>query len=218
MTKPANRNDRRRLQTRRALLAAAKKVFAEQGVDGSTVSDITNVADVAHGSFYNHFVKMDDLVAEVAEDSIRRVAESTAEFLRKTDDVEILPCIGARVVMRLLATDAAIRWLVDRPHIFAEEFHKVGKPFMRSFEAKAVQAGILRPAASHETWLHYYPWLLLAELTEAIESGDTSVHEERFAKVSLRFLGIDDSHVPELLRNSERLMAKFHELPPTKLD
>lgn len=218
MPKPINRNDRRRLNTRKALLAAAKKIFAEQGVDGTTVSDITNAADVAHGSFYNHFVKMDDLVAELAEDSIRSVAESTLEFLKTTDDVEILPCIGARVVMRLLATDPAIRWLVDRPHIFAEEFHKVGKPFMRTFEAKAVQAGSLRPAGSHETWLHYYPWLLLAELSEAIESGDTSAHEERFAQVSLRFLGVDDAHVPELLRNSERLMARFRELPSVRID
>ena len=57
------RNERRKARTRSALLAAGQRLFGEQGFDATTVAEIAEDADVAVGSFYNHFDSKEDLLA-----------------------------------------------------------------------------------------------------------------------------------------------------------
>ncbi len=49
------RNQRRVSATHQKLLDAARNVFAEKGLDLSTIDDITERADVGKGTFYYHF-------------------------------------------------------------------------------------------------------------------------------------------------------------------
>ena len=204
----ANRNQRRRQRTRETILAAADHVFRRKGIDGTTVNDITEQADVAYGSFYNHFKSIDEIVGALVAASLQRVADRTGSILEKAERVELLPCVGAGVIMRTLWQDPAIRWLLGRPYVFVEEFYKAATPFMVSFERRAVEAGILRPAGGHEYWLRVYPWLLIAELTALADTGKIADHEERFARVSLRLLGVDDTLAPGLIARSRELVAE----------
>src|ERR1700747_934079 len=144
----ANRNQRRRQRTRDTMLAAAELVFRRKGIDGTTVNDITEQADVAYGSFYNHFKSIDEVVAALVAASLQRVADRTGSILEKAERVELLPCVGARVVMRTLWQGPGVRWMLGRPYVFVDEFYKVATPFMVRAETAAVEAGILRPAKS----------------------------------------------------------------------
>src|SRR6266576_7007773 len=204
----ANRNQRRRQRTRETILAAADHDVRRKGIDGTTVNDITEQADVAYGSFYNHFESIDEVVAALVAASLQRVADRTGSILEKAERVELLPCVGARVVMRTLWQDPAIRWLLDRPYVLVEEFYKVATPFMVNAERAAVEAGVLRPAGGHDCWLRVFPWLLIAELTALTETGNITEHEERFARVSLRLLGVDDALAPGLIARSRELVAE----------
>src|SRR6266576_2441287 len=203
-----NRNHRRRQRPRDTILTAADMVFRRKGIDDTTVNDITEQADVAYGSFYNHFESIDEVVAALVAASLQRVADRTGSILEKAERVELLPCIGARVIMRTLWQDPAIRWLLGRPYVFVDEFYKVATPFMVSAERAAVEARVLRPAGGHEYWLRVFPWLLIAELTALAEKGNITEHEERFARVSLRLLGVDDALAPGLIARSRELVAE----------
>ncbi|WP_232677589.1 TetR/AcrR family transcriptional regulator [Nocardioides sp. R-C-SC26] len=55
-----SRGERRRAQTRAALIRAAQQLLAEDRT-GVAVLEITELADVGLGSFYNHFDTKDDL-------------------------------------------------------------------------------------------------------------------------------------------------------------
>lgn len=204
----ANRNQRRRQRTRETILTAAELVFRRKGIDGTTVNDITEQADVAYGSFYNHFKSIDEIVGALVAASLQRVADRTGGIVERAERVELLPCVGARVIVRTLWQDPAIRWLLGRPYVFVDEFYKVATPFMDVFERRAVEAGVLRPAGGHEYWLKIYPWLLIAELTALAETGNIAEHEERFARVSLRLLGVDDALAPSLIARSRELVAE----------
>jgi AcrR family transcriptional regulator len=70
---PSNRTDRRRARTRAALIEAARSVFAERGVEGATIQAITDAADVAKGSFYNHFDSREDLQRAVAATALEEL-------------------------------------------------------------------------------------------------------------------------------------------------
>lgn len=204
----ANRYQRRRQRTRETILASAELVFRRKGIDDTTVNDITEQADVAYGSFYNHFKSIDEIVSALVAASLQRVADRTGSILEKAERVELLPCVGARVIMRTLWQDPAIRWVLGRPYVFVDEFYKVATPFMVKAESAAVEAGVLRPAGGHEYWLKVFPWLLIAELTALAETGNIAEHEERFARVSLRLLGVDDGLTPQLIERSRELVAE----------
>lgn len=206
MTEPVgNRNDKRRQRTREMLLAAADRMFRSKGIDATTVTDITEEADVAYGSFYNHFKTMDDIVAAIAEGTIKRAADKTGEIREHAETVELLPSIGARVVMRMLSQDPAVRWLLDRPNIFVDEFYKMARDFMYDAEQAAVMDGRLRPAGGHDSWLRIIPWVMVSELKAAVETDKHAEHEEVFARVSMRLMGIPDERVDALLSRSMEL-------------
>src|SRR5690348_7147225 len=97
--RPVHRNDRRRRRTREALLRAAAEVFQERGVDGATVADIAARADVAHGSLYNHFSGIDEMVGVLARESVQRILDQTQEIMSEVSDPQLLPCVGARVIL-----------------------------------------------------------------------------------------------------------------------
>jgi AcrR family transcriptional regulator len=72
------KTDRRWERTRAALLNADRTLFAARDIDGITVDEIVAVADVAKGSFYNHFVDKDVFAREIAS-SVRKQAEQLVQ-------------------------------------------------------------------------------------------------------------------------------------------
>jgi len=97
----ANRNQRRRQRTRETILAAAELVFRRKGIDGVAVNDITEQADVAYGSFYNHFKSIDEIVGALVAASLQWVADRTGSIGRP------VVCTGSDP--RLATTETDIR-------------------------------------------------------------------------------------------------------------
>ncbi|RVW02509.1 TetR/AcrR family transcriptional regulator [Rhodococcus spongiicola] len=60
-----DRRERNKRQTRGRLLASASGLFAEQGVDGTTVEDIADGAHVSRATFFNYFPSKDELLADL---------------------------------------------------------------------------------------------------------------------------------------------------------
>lgn len=72
------RMDRRRARTRSALLRAGRSLFADQSVDAVSIDDIVAAAEVAKGSFYNHFPNKEALAREIAM-GVRAEAEGEVD-------------------------------------------------------------------------------------------------------------------------------------------
>jgi len=70
-----NAVDRRRARTRAALLNAGRALLAHRGVDALSVDEIVAAADVAKGSFYNHFADKNVFAREIGA-AVRRQAEA----------------------------------------------------------------------------------------------------------------------------------------------
>jgi AcrR family transcriptional regulator len=63
------------LETRRRIIAAAEKLIREKGFENVGVSDITDEAGVAKGSFYTYFRRKEDIVCEIAQNKFVSVEE-----------------------------------------------------------------------------------------------------------------------------------------------
>lgn len=59
------RLDRRQARTKQLLRKALLDIIAEKGVDGITVTDITNRADVNRGTFYLHYQDAPDMLNQI---------------------------------------------------------------------------------------------------------------------------------------------------------
>jgi len=83
-TTAENRGDRRRAWTRAALVAAARELLAHENGTESSIQEITDLADVGFGSFYNHFPAKTDLfnaaIAETLEEHGTMLDELTANI------------------------------------------------------------------------------------------------------------------------------------------
>ena len=81
---------RKRQQTRQALISAAMRLFDEKGYDETTVAEIAAAADVSTKTFFNHFTSKDEVLfphlsgridAAAAIIEQRRPDESMADVL-----------------------------------------------------------------------------------------------------------------------------------------
>src|SRR5437763_6765374 len=80
--KPALRADARR--NREAVLTAAKKLFAGQGLDAQ-MPDVARAAKVGVGTVYRHFPTKEDLIAALATEHFERLAQRAREGLEMAD-------------------------------------------------------------------------------------------------------------------------------------
>lgn len=202
------RTQKRSQQTRGAIIAAASAIFQKKGVGNTTVTDITEAADVGYGTFYHHFHSLDDVVAAVAEATMRHMVSIAASVLPEDLRFEYGPAICARVFIRYLSKDPAVRCLLERPYVFVDEWHKAITPFVSSIAARtsvedprAFSRAIGSPAT-----LRMGPWLMICELNHAIEHGASAALEDEFANTLTMMLGVDVEHRQQIVAQSRRMM------------
>lgn len=61
-----SRRERKKIETRERLLATAWNLYRSKGFEATTVEEITNVADVAKGTFFNYFSSKEEMLAPLA--------------------------------------------------------------------------------------------------------------------------------------------------------
>jgi AcrR family transcriptional regulator len=108
-----SRRERRKAETRRRLLDAARTLFATQGYDATRPQDIAREADVAVGTFYLHF------------------ADKRAAFLTFTEEaaLELMERVRARAARRqgfaevlLASLEAIVEYADAHPGVLAAAF------------------------------------------------------------------------------------------------
>lgn len=112
--KVERRPDPRPARTRAALIEAAQQILATSDRGEASIQEITELAGVAQGSFYNHFESKDELF----DTAIIATMEAHADLLESvtaglTDPVEVY-VVGIRYTGRLAAQLPAMRALIVR--------------------------------------------------------------------------------------------------------
>jgi AcrR family transcriptional regulator len=98
VTAPANgqptRRERRRVEVRDRIVETAFSLFENQGYEATTVTEIAQRADIAYGTFFNHFPTKLDLLREVTGlalgtlfEKIEHVSNGTPAFAARLVDL-----------------------------------------------------------------------------------------------------------------------------------
>jgi AcrR family transcriptional regulator len=100
----ALRADARR--NREAVIAAAKKLFADQGLEAQ-IPDVAKAAKVGVGTVYRHFPTKDNLIAALVAERFERLASKASECLETDDPWEGL-CDFIRFSAQIQADDRGL--------------------------------------------------------------------------------------------------------------
>lgn len=98
---PRNRFERRRAETRQALVRAARQILAETGDTSASIQVIAERADVGFGSFYNHFESKTELFDAAVVDALEEFGQTFDERLTGIDDPAELVAAGFRLSARM---------------------------------------------------------------------------------------------------------------------
>lgn len=190
---PLNRRDRRRLEIFERIVAAGEALFEERGYDETKVAEICERADVAYGTFFNHFPTKLDLLRELADRALARMVERLEELSKQPGTIEDLLILlfegGAQTFQELspgrreLVGRVQTLAYTDSPEDRDRRFHAAFQAFLR----RAVEEGRVRDDVPVET------------LAEVISSS--------FAFMSLSWLHFDDYPVRERAASAARFLA-----------
>ena len=89
-TPALNRRDRRRLELYERILEAAHELFQDKGFEETKVTEICERADVAYGTFFNHFPNKADLLTALADRAILDISERLEALSKQKGSVEDL--------------------------------------------------------------------------------------------------------------------------------
>jgi AcrR family transcriptional regulator len=110
-----SRRERKKLETKIAILEAARDLFQDRGFDETSIEAIAERADVSRSTFFNYFPTKESLLSEIAavemESLERLVIVKLAEVPSAVDKI--------RHVMRLLIADTVPFLRVTR-HVLLE--------------------------------------------------------------------------------------------------
>jgi TetR/AcrR family transcriptional repressor of nem operon len=120
------------IENKRAIVAAAEKLFRERGVAAVGLAELTKAAGFTQGGFYNHFKSKDALVAAVMENAL----EGGAAFL-----------LDAMQASKAKASDPLkdyMEWYLSADHLtnietgcpmtaFAGDIRRLGKEARQSY-------------------------------------------------------------------------------------
>lgn len=81
-----SRVERKREAAELSLLQAGYKLIGEQGVDNTSIQNITNLADCSIGAFYSHFKNKDAFVSRVKIEVIEPVGNALDAYAATTTD------------------------------------------------------------------------------------------------------------------------------------
>ncbi|WP_254715427.1 TetR/AcrR family transcriptional regulator [Actinomadura sp. NAK00032] len=113
----------------RRILAAALRLFAERGFDGTPVQEIVEAAEVTKGALYHYFDSKDDLLYEIYHSLIARQLGDMGAVLARG----LPPREAVRGVLTGLIRSTAEH--IDEAKVFAREKDRLDDARMRALRA-----------------------------------------------------------------------------------
>ncbi len=140
----------RRAQTRERLMTAAAAVFAERGIIGASVEEISDLAGFTRGAFYSNFASKDELVLALLRGYVEAqyaAAQRAIDALKAENEAGRDPAEAVEAALRAFESDGAPdrAWILTQQELllYAARRDEVREPYLAFSEAWTRQFGSL---------------------------------------------------------------------------
>lgn len=149
MDVPPVRRQRRSAVTRRKLLDAAEQVFGAAGFHAAAISQITQTAGMAQGTFYVHFDSKEELFIELVADISRRLRQEMTRAAVAASDRLAAERAGLVAFFHYTHQHPGLYRIVQEaqfvdPPSHRRYYERLAEGYARAL-AKAAGAGAIRP-------------------------------------------------------------------------
>ncbi|QNP74358.1 TetR/AcrR family transcriptional regulator [Streptomyces roseirectus] len=198
---PSNRFERRRAETRRALVRAARQILAESGDTGASIQTIAERADVGFGSFYNHFDSKTELFEAAVADALEEFGQAFDEGLTGIDDPAELLAAGFRLSARMADSHPELMQVLRRRGLgHVHSANGLGRRALRDLQV-GIASGRFAPLDPVVALSALGGTLLsLVELRFARPEVDGDEAAADLAEMVLRMLGLPADDAREIAR------------------
>lgn len=209
------RVQKRQIRTRARLLEAAYMLMSDQGVDNTTIQQITTQADVGFGTFYSYFDSKDTIATQVLDCVINNLGlrNRTANVAAGVDDPVSVIANSVRLTAREMLSNPMWRWWLKRTDLMVIRMNLGFRPFGFEDMRVANEQGLLNlPDGDVEVGWNYLIWLLAGTITDIVGGICPPEAETTMAEAIMRVMGVDGAHAARASH------ASLPQYPTLKLD
>lgn len=171
--------------------------MAVNGVDATTIQQITDTADIGFGTFYNYFPHKDALALEVLDCVIHNIGERNDLVTRQLGETDPATIVGnsVRFVIREMTTNTMWQWWLVRLDLLVDRFRLGFGPFGLRDIARAVDAGDYHLISGDPglAWSQLN-WLMAAAGKDIVDGVVPAEREAACVEGILRIMGVDHEH------------------------
>jgi AcrR family transcriptional regulator len=183
--------------TREQIVEAAERLMRERGVESVTIQDITEAADVGHGTFYLHFETKGDVLRPVIDRLAERLHAQVDRATHGAQDPALRLATGIRIALRAIADDPLWNWYVFRSGTpFRRLAEGMGAPPVEDMN-QGVESGRFRVNDLRATW-SFVDGALIGVLTAWNQGLLDEDAAEITAELALRSLGIEPAEAARI--------------------
>jgi AcrR family transcriptional regulator len=165
-------------------------LFADRGVEHTAIADIAERADIAIGSFYNHFSTKDELVDALIEDSLSEQLRLLQRRQARVSDPAEKISVAHRHLVGLVRTDPDWAWLLVRLEFPRRVARSVLGDAARTDLLVGIRAGRFQ-VANPTLALNASGGALLAVIHAQLVGEDSGNADSEHAEGVLRSFGLD---------------------------
>ncbi len=199
-TKP-NRMARRRQETRAKLLSATHGLVVEKGIEKTTMSDITEVADLGRRTFYYHFASKSECITATVAEVYQRHALHVLKLVSPSDDPALVMATAIQSVLRSLIHEPITACLAQHPRLLGDALLvAIGKFVKRDMQA-GIDIGRFKPPVREKIIDSMTMWTLVGLIIDATEAKtDITAVLQEYAQIFLMILGIEADEAREVAK------------------
>ena len=129
-----SRVERKRRDTRVRIIRQAESLMRNQPIDDITIQDITDAADIGHGTFYLHFRSKYEVLIPIVEQEAVRWDEIIQRRVSDVADPAIALASSARYMARIIVADPLWRWVLQHSGVRVDDLRQaIGRFGARDF-------------------------------------------------------------------------------------
>jgi AcrR family transcriptional regulator len=129
-----SRVERKRRDTRERIIRQAESLMRNQPIDDITIQDITDAADIGHGTFYLHFRSKYEVLIPIVEQEAVRWDEIIQWRVSDVADPAIALASSARYMARIIVADPLWRWVLQHSGVRVDDLRQaIGRFGARDF-------------------------------------------------------------------------------------
>lgn len=189
----------KRERTRRQLVDAAIRVFAEKGVANASIQEIALAAGVANGTFYNHFPTREAVIEAVAVHLAQGLSDRIDESYGHITDAAERMAIGNRRYVGLAIEHPDWARMMMDVVLTSPDLIEVTAAFARQDLLLGIRQGRFR-VPNQQAAMNAIIGTCIGAMRMAILGQAPKNHAQATATVVLRALGMDFDEAADIAR------------------